>query len=116
MTAPKCFYCDRPTSRAIFRNHDCSRTIDHIIPKSKGGLNNRGNTVIACARCNSARNDDPAFFFLEFVMTALDDVNASPKRTRRLFVEWMVEKGVKADDGQDVRTVRQVVADMEARR
>ena len=32
-------------------------TIDHIIPKSKGGKSNWRNLVTACARCNSLKGD-----------------------------------------------------------
>jgi len=32
-------------------------TIDHVIPKSKGGKNSWANTVTACPLCNSAKAD-----------------------------------------------------------
>lgn len=34
-------------------------TIDHILPKSKGGKNNKDNIQWAHAKCNSERSDKP---------------------------------------------------------
>ena len=33
-------------------NSDSSLTVDHIIPKSRGGKSNWGNVVVACKPCN----------------------------------------------------------------
>lgn len=52
-----CFYCDKwmafPDS-----------TRDHIIPKSKGGMNVYTNIVLSCQSCNNERGDAPAEEFL----------------------------------------------------
>ena len=32
-------------------------TLDHILPKSRGGRNSWGNTACACARCNQRKGD-----------------------------------------------------------
>ncbi|MGG6263286.1 HNH endonuclease [Leptolyngbya sp. AN03gr2] len=54
------------TRRELFRrdNHTCQYcgttkhlTIDHVIPRSKGGTHTWDNVVAACARCNSAKGD-----------------------------------------------------------
>lgn len=42
----KCGYCGRAGS-----------TIDHIIPRAKGGQHTWENTVLACSPCNSAKAD-----------------------------------------------------------
>lgn len=114
MTTRRCFYCDRPVSKGR-HNGDLMETVDHIIPKSQGGAGMHHNRVIACRRCNIARMDDPAFFYLEFVMTALDDVNASRKETRRQFVLWMLDRGVHQHAYQqktrDAKLVRRVMAE-----
>lgn len=40
-----------------------SATIEHMIPQSRGGSNERWNLVIACYRCNSVRADKDADLF-----------------------------------------------------
>jgi 5-methylcytosine-specific restriction endonuclease McrA len=32
-------------------------TIDHVLPRSRGGTNSWTNTVAACARCNGRKSD-----------------------------------------------------------
>lgn len=46
----KCHYCRRVL---LFSE----TTLDHVIPRSKGGGNNLGNLVLACAPCNQAKAD-----------------------------------------------------------
>lgn len=46
----QCFYCHCAMEFEQF-------TIDHQIPKSKGGSNRHGNLVAACSRCNTAKGD-----------------------------------------------------------
>lgn len=52
--------------REVFRrdNHMCQYcgvtkhlTLDHVIPRSKGGLHTWDNVVTACAKCNSTKGD-----------------------------------------------------------
>ncbi|MEV4352534.1 HNH endonuclease [Actinoplanes sp. NPDC049596] len=42
----RCAYCGRPAS-----------TIDHVLPRSRGGLNTWTNTVAACGGCNQRKGD-----------------------------------------------------------
>lgn len=53
--ADKCFYCllsvQELKSRGIYM------TVDHVIPKGKGGSDEAENLVTACERCNNAKND-----------------------------------------------------------
>jgi hypothetical protein len=44
-----CVYCGEDEIRAM--------TIDHVIPKSKGGKDTWDNLVTACKPCNSEKND-----------------------------------------------------------
>lgn len=54
------------TRREVFRrdNHTCQYcgstkrlTIDHVIPRSKGGTHTWDNVVTACEKCNSSKSD-----------------------------------------------------------
>jgi 5-methylcytosine-specific restriction endonuclease McrA len=44
-----CHYCGGPAT-----------TVDHVIPKSKGGTNAWNNLVAACRRCNGSKQDKPS--------------------------------------------------------
>jgi 5-methylcytosine-specific restriction endonuclease McrA len=45
-----CQYCGRKSPSVELQ-------IDHKYPKSKGGLNNKNNYVVACADCNNGKRD-----------------------------------------------------------
>ena len=45
-----CYWCDKPLTKE-------TATLDHVIPISRGGLNNANNYVIACEPCNSGRGN-----------------------------------------------------------
>lgn len=47
----KCHWC---TAKLTLR----TATLDHLIPLSRGGLNNMNNYVLACEPCNKARGND----------------------------------------------------------
>jgi 5-methylcytosine-specific restriction endonuclease McrA len=51
----RCAYCGVET---CFTGRDGPRaTVDHVVPKSKGGLNHMANCVVACEACNNAKAD-----------------------------------------------------------
>lgn len=54
---PICFYCEkRFTKRKL--------TLDHFIPKSKGGPDQSANYVLACVPCNTEKADlEPERYF-----------------------------------------------------
>jgi len=53
------------TNRAVLRRdaHRCAycghraATVDHVVPRSRGGLNEWENVVACCVRCNSRKSD-----------------------------------------------------------
>ena len=47
-----CFYCGVKLKRRF-------ATVDHVVPRSKGGSEQRQNLVLACRRCNERKRDDP---------------------------------------------------------
>jgi 5-methylcytosine-specific restriction endonuclease McrA len=46
----QCQYCHKKLNKSRF-------TIDHVIPRSKGGKTDWDNLVISCARCNTKKGD-----------------------------------------------------------
>ena len=76
-----CYYCERGfTFKNFGKGNAVIKTVDHIIPESKGGIDKYINTVFSCKYCNSlksnltldqfiakieeliAKNDSPALF------------------------------------------------------
>lgn len=55
----RCAYCHVQTEPARDgpARHPWHATIDHVIPRSKGGPNDRSNLVLACFACNQSRGD-----------------------------------------------------------
>jgi len=75
----KCAYCDQELD-------DLTATIDHIIPKFKGGHNVKSNMCCCCSTCNK----DKGSTFLEEWYTP-DFANYSKKRFVRI-KNWMEQK------------------------
>jgi 5-methylcytosine-specific restriction endonuclease McrA len=50
-----CHWCGQPT-RMVSDNSWDKATIDHVIPRWRGGSNEEVNCVLACNLCNSRRN------------------------------------------------------------
>lgn len=48
-----CHYCRRPMLYGM-------STVDHVIPKIKGGTNSKNNLVLACKRCNNMKGGKSA--------------------------------------------------------
>jgi 5-methylcytosine-specific restriction endonuclease McrA len=55
----RCFYCDLPfsTLKIVAKNKYQLYTLDHFIPKVKGGSNQALNLVLCCKRCNNKKGD-----------------------------------------------------------
>lgn len=49
--AKRCAYCKRPFTKQRYK------TIDHVIPLSKGGAHTLSNLTVACKSCNSSKHD-----------------------------------------------------------
>ena len=49
-TGNSCIYCGKT-----------SESIDHVLPRSRGGLSNTDNCVPACLSCNGSKTDNDAF-------------------------------------------------------
>lgn len=53
----ECFYCHRAVSRTLPESDPLRATIDHCVPKSRGGRHNIKNWVVACFECNQRKAD-----------------------------------------------------------
>lgn len=52
-----CFYCERKfTLKNYGEGNAVIKTVDHIIPESKGGVDYRINTVVSCKHCNNLKH------------------------------------------------------------
>jgi 5-methylcytosine-specific restriction endonuclease McrA len=79
-----CHYCRCVMSGS--RNRQ--RTIDHRVPKSKGGTNRLSNLVFACGACNRKKGD----------MTEAEFLQLDWLEKRRVIVAWEL--------GQHLRLVK----------
>src|SRR5574344_1144189 len=59
-----CQYCGVKVEKIPIKNGEKTgpyptnmATVDHVIPRSKGGRNTYSNLVTCCSRCNDALND-----------------------------------------------------------
>ncbi len=52
MSAGTCRFCQRPMVRRGKHWQDRGRTIDHIVPRARGGSNSPHNRRIICRSCN----------------------------------------------------------------
>ena len=51
-TGKSCIYCGKP-----------SESIDHVVPRSQGGLSTTENCVPACLSCNGDKSDENALYW-----------------------------------------------------
>jgi 5-methylcytosine-specific restriction endonuclease McrA len=66
-----CHYCNGKTRKYPGNRYDSSHadeaTVDHIVPRIKGGTDDTENTVIACRACNvRKKNLDRNVFGLKY--------------------------------------------------
>jgi hypothetical protein len=85
---PHCVWCGaEPWRRDL--------TIEHVLPRSRGGRTEDENLVVACRRCNKARRSRPVVAYLREVIglgreprldvlrRALDRLRTSQRRAHR---------------------------------
>ena len=57
-----CCYCQRPMTLRL--NRPRTATIDHIVPKSRGGADKAFNYAAACRPCNERKSNTSLIMFL----------------------------------------------------
>lgn len=66
---PHCHWCGRYVEQDA-RYEEMKATLDHVIPRERGGSNNADNLVLACRPCNDKRAADmPELDDLDWRMT-----------------------------------------------
>lgn len=69
--------------------------LDHIVPKSKGGMNDYTNYQLLCGPCNSSKNDRDMDDWHEWVNTSEDERAARIRERRAKNREMTLPKGEK---------------------
>jgi HNH endonuclease len=67
----KCYWCDQDLCEQL--GYQNTATTEHVVPRSKGGENNKSNRVSACHRCNWTRRDMDSEEFKELASTFQPD-------------------------------------------
>ena len=84
----KCAYCNRQME-LLWGDNELSFTIDHILARSRGGVDNIHNLTFACQSCNSMKGDMNAGWF---------SVNVNKAKAKKQKREgWKAKKKGKQD-------------------
>lgn len=78
----RCAYCNRNLANAKAK----MRTLDHIIPVTRGGDNDETNLCTACKRCNDSKGDKTAWEYLARNVKPGGNNDLYVKRRDRLLV------------------------------
>lgn len=77
-----CHYCKRVMVIEI--GYANSVTIDHVVPKCRGGSNKRHNTVAACWRCNFLKGELTENEFRKLYDRAIEEGRMPERHPRRV--------------------------------
>ena len=72
----RCVYCERE----VFMKKPPYATIDHVIPKSKGGKDVVANRVLACHSCNFMKSNTSKEDFLKELYLLTEAINRKVKK------------------------------------
>jgi hypothetical protein len=94
-----CFWCEVPLVQPTQGTHsDRQCTAEHLIPRAKGGTNDKLNIVAACQRCNGNRGDQPIEQWLVRVKLRLEK-EGNPQHFE-VILQRLRERGIHAPIGQ----------------
>lgn len=77
---PRCIYCGQELRPA-------TATLDHAIPRTKGGLDSPWNLWLSCSKCNTCKGDRSLLQWLDDIVSACR-VMGLIKDTDEIVVEW----------------------------
>jgi|SRR6476620_12645082 len=87
-----CYYCERPfTFKDFGKANAVIKTVDHVIPESKGGADKYINTVYACEHCNVLKSDLTLDEFIKKVEKLISE-NYCPTLIPKIPVYKILEK------------------------
>lgn len=101
-----CFYCERKfTFKDYGEGNAVIKTVDHIIPESKGGADKYINTVACCHHCNFLKGGSTMDEFIQRVNSLIkrgetyknipkESLNTIIRKTAEL-KQYIEDKGVK---------------------
>ncbi|MDZ7711748.1 MAG: HNH endonuclease [Rhodovibrio sp.] len=85
-----CWYCGIAIYKRDSNGGHDQYTVDHLVPKSKGGTGKLDNLVAACRRCNAAKNNRTVEEYRETVKRKrLKDVLGMPKDAQWQVIDWV---------------------------
>lgn len=80
-----CAYCPTKVRKNFYTDefNDDDATVDHVIPKAKGGTNEIGNLALACRRCNHIKGHRDLAEFLADPNRPCGPVSSSSPKSPR---------------------------------
>lgn len=99
-----CHYCKTkfpaivPTTPQYYSVHGNHLTVDHITPKSLGGMNTRDNLVTACHECNNARGDMGYKAFVRLMKRKME--------TNSLSIDYTILTAEEREEREKIRKAR----------
>lgn len=101
---PRCHYCGMVVTRKqwMVDNHTVRLfTMDHIVPRSEGGMFHDDNLLPACLQCNSDRGPLPLDQFIEKLgdraAITVDEARAAMDRARLVHDrQAMLDRGLRS--------------------
>lgn len=85
-----CWYCGVRTWDA--ENVSMSKSVDHLVPRSRGGKTEQGNIVRACRKCNGEKHDLTLEEFRLLIAFRRGLISALDKRTLSFYGECGEDK------------------------
>lgn len=84
----KCCYCGCKMNTLV--NNKRAVTVEHVIPRSKGGADTWENTVAACAKCNHSRGNTELKSDGTITMTEIPDVSLNERRKAKKLEDYKI--------------------------
>ncbi len=81
---PNCYYCEVQLTRK-------NRSVDHVVPRSKGGSNGLDNLVTCCKKCNNEKGANLLDANGKIIPQIVPGRQGRPKRKKFALWDWCVK-------------------------